>query len=171
MPAPRQNAIALGNRPSGHHVFAAARRVGGIRTARRRDAREGLMPVQQIADCVFCAPPPDLIVAANELAFAVRDTSPVTSLHTLVLPRRHVASYFDLTSVEDSAIRQLLIELQANITRLDRHVEGFNVGINVGEVAGQTIFHCHLHLIPRRSGDVPDPRGGVRAVIPGKANY
>jgi ATP adenylyltransferase len=121
--------------------------------------------------CVFCALAPDRILAANEFAFAVRDTAPVTALHTLVLPRRHVADYFDLVPAEDSAIRGLLTKIQADIVSLDAHVEGFNIGVNVGEVAGQTIFHCHVHLIPRRQGDVANPRGGVRAVIPGKASY
>jgi ATP adenylyltransferase len=123
------------------------------------------------ADCVFCVPAADRIVAANELAFAVRDTSPVTALHTLILPRRHVASYFDLDATEDSAIRGLLTIVRTDIMASDPDIEGFNVGVNIGEVAGQTIFHCHVHLIPRRRGDVVNPRGGVRAVIPAKANY
>lgn len=121
--------------------------------------------------CVFCAPASDRILAANEFAFAVRDTSPVTSLHTLILPRRHVADYFDLVPAEDSAVRGLLTQIRSDIMGLDPHVEGFSIGINVGEVAGQTIFHCHVHLIPHRRGDVANPRGGVRAVIPGKAIY
>ena len=121
--------------------------------------------------CVFCDPAADRIVAANELAYALRDTSPVTPLHALILPRRHVASYFDLVPGEDSAVRHLLSSLRQEIEAADAAVEGFNIGINVGEAAGQTIFHCHVHLIPRRRGDVANPRGGVRAVIPGKANY
>lgn len=121
--------------------------------------------------CVFCASAPAHGIAANDLAYAVRDTTPVTPLHTLILPRRHVASYFDLTPDEDGAIRELLAAVRQDITAADPGVEGFNVGVNIGEVAGQTIFHCHVHLIPRRRGDVPNPRGGVRAVIPGKADY
>ena len=121
--------------------------------------------------CVFCHPAPDRVVASNEFAYAVRDTSPVTPMHTLILPRRHVASYFDMAPEEDRAIRDLLSLLRQEIEAADPVVEGFNIGINVGEVAGQTIFHCHVHLIPRRRGDVANPRGGVRAVIPGKANY
>lgn len=124
-----------------------------------------------VGTCVFCVPAPDRILAANEFAFAVRDTTPVTALHTLVLPRRHVADYFDLVPTEDSAIRGLLAKIRADIMDLDARVEGFNIGVNVGEVAGQTVFHCHVHLIPRRRGDVTNPRGGVRAVIPGTANY
>lgn len=121
--------------------------------------------------CVFCDPAPDRIVASNELAYAVRDANPVTPLHTLVLPRRHVPSYFDVIPGEDSAIWNLLSALRREIEAADSAVEGFNVGINIGEVAGQTVFHCHVHLIPRRRGDVANPRGGVRAVVPGKANY
>lgn len=121
--------------------------------------------------CVFCTPPADRVVAANEHAFALRDTSPVTPLHTLVLPRRHVADYFDLVPGEDRAVRELLAVLRRDIVSADSAVAGFNIGVNVGEAAGQTIFHCHVHLIPRRRGDVANPRGGVRAVIPGRADY
>jgi len=120
---------------------------------------------------VFCDTTPAHVVAVNQLAYAVRDTSPVTPLHTLILPRRHVPSYFDLEPDEDRAIRRLLTAIGRDIMDSDPDVEGFNIGINVGAVAGQTIFHCHVHLIPRRRGDVANPRGGVRAVIPGKANY
>lgn len=136
-----------------------------------RAMREGAMPDNAGAACVFCSTAPQHCVAANELTYAVRDTTPVTPLHTLILPRRHVASYFDLGPDEDRAIRELLAAVRHDITTADPEVEGFNVGVNIGEVAGQTIFHCHVHLIPRRRGDVPNPRGGVRAVIPGKADY
>ena len=129
------------------------------------------MTDQRTRVCVFCDPTPDHIVASDELAYAVRDTSPVTPLHTLILPRRHIASYFELAQDEHDAIRDLLATVRRDIMTSDPDVEGFNIGINVGEVAGQTIFHCHVHLIPRRRGDVANPRGGVRAVIPGKANY
>ncbi len=121
--------------------------------------------------CVFCAIAEADIVAANDLAYAVRDTSPVTPLHTLVLPRRHVSSYFDLDRAELDAVQALLEHVRLAILGADFLVEGFNIGVNIGEAAGQTIFHCHVHLIPRRRGDVENPRGGVRAVIPGKALY
>jgi diadenosine tetraphosphate (Ap4A) HIT family hydrolase len=121
-------------------------------------------------DCRFCSVPPDKAVAANALAFAIRDVFPVTPLHTLVIPRRHVADFFGLTPEEREACWDLIQRLRDDILRQDPHVEGFNIGTNAGEVAGQTIFHCHIHLIPRRPGDVPDPRGGVRMVIPHKAN-
>ena len=121
--------------------------------------------------CVFCAIAEADIVAANDLAFAVRDTSPITPLHALVLPRRHVSSYFDLDRAELAAVQALLEHVRLATLGADPLVEGFNIGVNIGEAAGQTIFHCHVHLIPRRRGDVENPRGGVRAVIPGKALY
>ena len=95
----------------------------------------------------------------------------MTPLHTLVLPRRHVVGYFDLDAEEKWVIGELLDELRIDILARDPAVAGFNIGVNVGEAAGQTILHCHVHLIPRRWGDVTNPRGGVRAVIPGKADY
>ena len=122
--------------------------------------------------CVFCAlrDSPHVILR-NRLSFAVRDTTPVTPLHTLVLPYRHAPTYFDLTDDELAAANDLLRQLRLDIITTDPAVAGFNIGINIGSTAGQTIFHCHIHLIPRRRGDVDDPLGGVRAVIPGKMRY
>ena len=122
--------------------------------------------------CPFCeVPSRNTTVSQNELAYAIRDAFPVTPLHTLVIPKRHVQSYFELDSAELEACNQLLCREKAAIEREDGDVLGFNVGMNDGEVAGQTIFHCHVHLIPRREHDVEDPRGGVRNVIPGRAAY
>lgn len=121
--------------------------------------------------CPFCSIDPSAIVAGNELVFAIRDAYPVTPLHTLVLPRRHVSAYFDLYLPEMMGVDELLRQIRSDIVKTDRAVERFNVGINVGTVAGQTIYHCHVHLIPRRRGDVADPWGGVRPIIPGKAHY
>ncbi len=121
--------------------------------------------------CVFCAMGEEHIIARNGLAYGVRDTSPVTPFHTLILPNRHMAGYFDLNVKEKLAIDELLEEARRDILTRDPTVAGFNIGINVGAAAGQTIFHCHVHLIPRRPGDVANPRGGVRAVIPGRADY
>jgi ATP adenylyltransferase len=120
---------------------------------------------------VFCTLPSTSIVAENDLAFAVWDTSPVTPLHILILPRRHAPSFFDLAEAEALGIERLIRQLREDIITEDKLVEGFNIGINVGEVAGQTIAHCHYHLIPRRRGDVTNPRGGVRWVVPSKADY
>jgi ATP adenylyltransferase len=121
--------------------------------------------------CVFCTMAREHIIASNTLAYAVRDNSPVTPFHSLILPNRHVGDYFELESDERDAIDELLKETRRDILLRDPTVGGFNIGINAGAVAGQTIFHCHVHLIPRRPGDVASPRGGVRAVIPGKADY
>jgi ATP adenylyltransferase len=101
----------------------------------------------------------------------IRDRFPVTEHHALVIPKRHVASYFDLGQAEINAINQLLVTAKKAIQEVYETVTGFNVGVNSGESAGQTVFHCHVHLIPRRDGDVDNPRGGVRHVIPGKGNY
>ncbi len=120
--------------------------------------------------CRFCRLDPALTVASNALAFALRDRFPVTHLHTLVLPRRHVVDYFSLSAEEREACAELLHQLRADILAADPLVVGFNIGMNVGGVAGQTVFHSHIHLIPRRTGDVEDPRGGVRMVIPGQGN-
>jgi diadenosine tetraphosphate (Ap4A) HIT family hydrolase len=130
------------------------------------------MPAQlNSSRCIFCTIDPGRRVAENELAFAVRDTNPVTPLHTLILPKRHAPTFFDLSEAEARAVEELIRRLRNEIVDTDPAVQGFNIGINVGEAAGQTIFHCHYHLIPRRWGDVANPRGGVRWVIPSKGSY
>jgi len=111
------------------------------------------------------------IVAENALAVAVRGGYPATPLHTLVIPKRHTDTYFNLFTSERRAIEQLVDSQRGEIAAKDEAVGGFNIGINAGEVAGQTVMHCRVHLIPRRGGDVPNPRGGVRHVIPGKGSY
>ncbi len=122
--------------------------------------------------CIFCTlRASDRVVVRNELAFALRDVNPVTALHSLVLPNRHAPTYFDLTEDEIVAANDLLRRLRAEIVQQDPSVEGFNIGANIGSVSGQTIFHCHIHLIPRRPGDVDDPLGGVRGVIPSRQRY
>ena len=123
------------------------------------------------ADCVFCNDCDGRIIAENELCFAIRDGFPVTDLHTLIIPKRHVADYFDLYQPELNAIHELLAQQKQSIMQEDTSVTGFNVGINAGKAAGQTVFHVHVHLIPRRDGDVDEPRGGVRGVIPNKQSY
>jgi diadenosine tetraphosphate (Ap4A) HIT family hydrolase len=122
-------------------------------------------------ECLFCDIPGNRIISSNEHAYAIRDGYPVTDLHTLIIPKRHIASYFDLSKLELDACHELTNQMRNQILGLDETVSGFNVGINIGEDAGQTIFHCHIHLIPRRQGDVENPRGGVRGVILGKQNY
>lgn len=121
--------------------------------------------------CLFCEMPHDRIITENKLAYAIRDGFPVTALHTLVIPKRHISDYFGLSQSEINACNRLLEEIRHEITVRDTQVVGYNIGMNAGEAAGQTIFHCHIHLIPRRHGDVENPRGGVRHIIPGKGNY
>ena len=125
-----------------------------------------------LASCVFCAlRTSNLVVTRNELAFALRDKTPVTDLHTLVLPFRHAPTYFDLRPDELVAVNDLMWRLRDQILAADPSVAGFNVGANIGLASGQTIFHCHIHLIPRRAGDVDNPLGGVRGVIPSRMRY
>ena len=121
--------------------------------------------------CIFCSPPKDRVFLGNNLAHALWDTFPVTHMHSLIIPRRHAQDYFSLTPVELLACDDLLRKVGARLRSDDSSIEGFNIGVNVGVVAGQTIFHCHFHLIPRRAGDVENPRGGVRHIIPGKGAY
>ena len=102
---------------------------------------------------------------------AIADKYPVTPLHTLIIPKRHVSDYFDLHQPERNAIDQLLHDRKQSIEAEDATVTGFNVGMNCGEDAGQTISHAHVHLIPRRKGDVADPAGGIRGCIPAKQHY
>ena len=122
-------------------------------------------------DCLFCGIDSSRIIAENELCYAIRDGFPVTPLHTLIIPKRHVADYFDLYQPEFNAMQSMLQAQRQQILTADPSVSGFNVGINAGAEAGQTIFHVHVHLIPRRKGDVAEPRGGVRGVIPDKQKY
>jgi diadenosine tetraphosphate (Ap4A) HIT family hydrolase len=126
---------------------------------------------QREPGCIFCELSEKRIIASNLLAVAIRDGYPVTDLHTLIIPRRHTATYFDLYEPERRAISQLLDQLRSEIEVRDNSVSGFNIGMNSGEAAGQTVPHAHVHLIPRRTGDVANPRSGVRGVIPGKASY
>jgi ATP adenylyltransferase len=111
------------------------------------------------------------VIAENELAYAIRDGFPVTPLHSLVIPKRHATDFFAMTDAEIEACNALLRQVRASIMAEDPEVAGFNIGMNAGPVAGQTIFHSHIHLIARRPGDVENPRGGVRHLIPGKGFY
>ncbi len=124
--------------------------------------------------CVFCSIPEseqDRVIFENNLCFVIRDAFPVTTGHTLIIPKRHIDDYFGLTQAEINATHQLINQQKKNLIENDPSIEGFNIGINCGEVAGQTVFHCHIHLIPRRRGDVKNPRGGIRHTIPGKGHY
>ena len=122
-------------------------------------------------DCPFCTIQTERVIAENDLAYAIRDGFPVSKFHTLIIPKRHTEDFFALTEAELLACNRLLIEAKQSIREQDAAVGGFNIGVNAGEIAGQTIFHCHIHLIPRRKGDVENPRGGIRHLIPGKGYY
>lgn len=124
-----------------------------------------------MSNCLFCTIPSERIIAENDLAYAIRDGFPVTELHTLVIPKRHAEDFFSLNEDDILACNRLILEVRETILKQDTSVQGFNIGMNAGEVAGQTVFHCHIHLIPRRKGDVENPRGGVRHTIPGKGHY
>ncbi len=120
--------------------------------------------------CPFCNIEPNRIVAENGLAVAVRDSYPVSVGHTLVLPREHKAALFDLSTQTRAAMWQLVGEVRHQLN-LELTATGFNIGLNDGVAAGQTVMHVHIHVIPRYKDDVPDPRGGIRWVIPEKAKY
>lgn len=119
--------------------------------------------------CLFCKDPRGVSLE-HELAYSARDSYAVSPGHTLVIPRRHVASFFDLTPEEINACMELITNERK---RLDKEFnpDGYNIGVNVGQAAGQSIFHAHIHLIPRYNGDVENPQGGVRHVIPDKGHY
>ena len=124
------------------------------------------MSVKQ--DCIFCGDPE--MVIENELAFAHFDSYPVSPGHCLIIPRRHVAEYFQATSEEKAAIWTLVDEMKTIIDR-DFDPDGYNLGVNVGKAGGQSVPHIHIHMIPRYTGDMENPRGGVRGVIPHKQKY
>ncbi len=126
---------------------------------------------QREKGCLFCEISPERIIAENDLAYAIKDGFPVTTGHTLVIPKRHAVDYFALHQAELNACNRLLKELRHTLMTGDPTITGFNVGMNAGKDAGQSIFHCHIHLIPRRAGDVERPKGGVRHLIPGKGEY
>lgn len=128
------------------------------------------MPTPTASDCPFCTLPPGRIVHANDLAIVIRDAFPVSRGHSLVLARRHVGSFFDLEPAERGAVLELLDVARRD---LDHALQpaGYNIGINDGPAAGQTVPHLHMHLIPRYTGDQADPRGGVRWIFPARADY
>ncbi|WP_040395329.1 HIT family protein [Aromatoleum toluclasticum] len=120
--------------------------------------------------CPFCTLPAARIVAQNDYALWIYDGFPVSLGHSLIIPKRHIGSFFDASTCERAALLGLLDQAKATVDA-EHQPNGYNIGINDGEAAGQTVPHLHLHLIPRFLGDAADPRGGVRWVIPGKADY
>lgn len=120
--------------------------------------------------CPFCTLPPNRIIASNETGVTIRDAYPVSEGHTLIIPRRHVSSWFELTDPDKFELLKLQTQAQ-KLLETEFRPDGYNIGINDGLAAGQTVPHLHIHLIPRYKGDTADPRGGVRWVIPTKAQY
>lgn len=120
--------------------------------------------------CPFCSIPDDRIVSRLGTAFAIRDAFPVSPGHTLIIPRRHIGSLFGIPGSDLLDLLQLLAQTKAALDR-EFQPDGYNIGVNDGAAAGQTVPHLHIHLIPRYQGDQPDPRGGVRCIFPDKADY
>lgn len=128
------------------------------------------MSQRRLTDCPFCFASGTSVSCANAHAYARRDAFPISKGHTLIIPRRHVASLFECTAEERSALLEVLEEAKRELDA-EFHPDGYNIGINDGAAAGQTVMHLHIHLIPRYKGDKEDPRGGVRWIFPDKAAY
>ena len=120
-------------------------------------------------NCIFCSPREEKVFE-NDLAYVIRDAFPVSPGHMLIIPRRHISSYFQATSEEKNAMDSLLFSARELLEK-EYHPDGYNIGVNIGEAAGQSIMHLHIHLIPRYKGDMERPKGGVRGVIPHKRGY
>lgn len=120
--------------------------------------------------CPFCIPDQSKVLLANDHAIAFYDGFPVTPGHCLVVPKRHISSFFEATQEEQAALFELVAQMR-ELLLAERSPDGFNIGINDGAAAGQTVMHMHIHLIPRYAGDTEDPRGGVRWIMPVKAPY
>tara|TARA_S200000501_G_C20559011_1_gene627920 strand:+ start:354 stop:755 length:402 start_codon:yes stop_codon:yes gene_type:complete len=121
--------------------------------------------------CIFCKVDKKNIIYENDYAYVSYDSYPVSKFHSLIIPKRHISDFFDLNKDELFACNDVIHKIKKEIERKDKLVKGFNIGTNAGLISGQTIMHCHIHLIPRRKGDVDNPQGGVRAVIPLKQHY
>ena len=121
--------------------------------------------------CLFCNISESDSTHENKLAYASYDSYPVSEHHCLIIPKRHIKDFFELTNEELIACNDLIKKVKDEILNKDRTVRGFNIGTNAGKISGQSILHCHFHLIPRREGDVENPQGGVRSVIPNKQYY
>ena len=121
--------------------------------------------------CLFCNVKESGVAHENDLAYASYDSYPISKDHCLIIPKRHIKDYFKLSQNELIACDELIKIVKNEIINKDQSVKGFNIGTNIGKDSGQSIFHCHIHLIPRRVGDVKNPQGGVRSVIPNKQHY
>ena len=127
--------------------------------------------IKNIADCIFCKPSPRLeYITESSNCMAVFDGYPVSKGHTLIVPKEHISNYFEIPKSLQCELWEMVTFINKILTK-KFHPDGFNVGINCGEAAGQTVFHAHIHVIPRYAGDTPNPRGGVRHVIKGRGSY
>lgn len=126
--------------------------------------------MSDLVSCLFCSLPQERILFENEHGLVIKDGFPVSPGHTLIIPKRHVSTFFEVTDVERTWLMRLLNTAKSALDS-ERNPAGYNIGINDGAAAGQTIPHLHIHLIPRYAGDAPDPRGGVRWIFPDKAKY
>ena len=124
-----------------------------------------------MSNCIFCNLLEKDIVQEYEHFYLIRDVYPVTSLHTLIVTKKHIVSYFQCSKDVTDEIPKILNIQKSELKMIDNTITGFNIGMNIGEDAGQSIFHCHIHIIPRRNGDVTNPKGGIRGVIPEKQKY
>ena len=128
--------------------------------------------LNQNKDCFFCNRAKKESIYSSDFLYVVRDNKfPVTKHHTLIATHRHVSDFFDLNNAELGDLANILKKQKHLLLNLDKDITGFNVGVNIGVDAGQSIMHCHIHLIPRRKGDMDNPKGGVRGVIPSKQKY
>ncbi|WP_109764506.1 HIT family protein [Pleionea mediterranea] len=123
------------------------------------------------SNCLFCHLPSERIVFDASHHWVIRDAYPVTTGHTLIISKRHAETWFDLTDEEQAELNHLLCDQREQLLKQDASITGFNIGMNCGEAAGQTVMHCHIHLIPRFQGDSKNTRGGVRGVTPEKQTY
>ena len=121
--------------------------------------------------CIFCKIDKKNIIFENDYAYASYDSYPVSKFHSLIIPKRHISDFFELKENELVSCYEIIRHVKAMIEKKDKFVKGFNIGTNAGLISGQTIMHCHIHVIPRRKGDVDNPQGGVRGVIPLKQHY
>jgi len=126
-----------------------------------------------VKECIFCKLKniKGEVLYEDENCVVLEDGNPVSKYHTLIIPKRHFADFFNATKEEFDSILSLLHKRRKELLKKDKTITGFNIGVNIGEDAGQTVMHLHVHLIPRRKNDTPKPKGGVRGVIPNKMSY
>ena len=126
-----------------------------------------------VAGCLLCELPIDkfTVLDENELCMVLADSYPVSEGHCLIIPRRHAATFFEMNAGEIVAVQELLHRSKARLQEIDPTITGFNIGMNCGKSGGQSVFHAHVHFIPRRDGDQENPQGGVRKIFPEKARY